>query len=66
METFITIIAIAFVAFQVILLAKIWTMTNNVRKLTDHFCEKQERPVPKQLSKEERNNAAKHALGHLK
>lgn len=36
---FICLVAIVFGILQIILFFKIWGMTNNVRKLTKHFCE---------------------------
>lgn len=66
MEVFLYLVLGGVGILQIALFCKTWKMTNDVRKLTDHFCEKQEHPAPKQISEEERNNAAKHTLGHLK
>lgn len=37
MEGFLAIIVLVFGALQIILFFKIWGMTNNVKKLTEHF-----------------------------
>lgn len=38
MENFITVYAIVFGVLQTVLFFKIWGMTNDVAKLTKHFC----------------------------
>ena len=43
MEGFLAIIALVFGVLQIILFFKLWVMTNNVRKLTEHFASGPER-----------------------
>ena len=49
--TFIGILMIAWGILEIILFFKIWGMTNNVRKLTNHFCKTtpipETKPIPK-------------------
>lgn len=67
MEDFVTFLIILFGILQIVLLVKIWRMTDDVRKLKEHFCGKREYPKPtKTLSKQERNNAAKQASAHFR
>ncbi|MGP1544907.1 MAG: hypothetical protein ACTTI1_01045 [Prevotella intermedia] len=66
METFVSLIIIVFGILQIILFFKMWEMTNNVKKLVKHFCDKKENPTPKPLSKEEREKAEKYTLGHMR
>lgn len=61
------IVLIIFGIMQIILFFKLWIMTNDVRKLKEHFCGKTEYPKPtRTLSKQERNNAAKQASAHFR
>ena len=39
MEVFVSLIIIVFGVLQIILFFKLWGMTNDVRKLTEHFCD---------------------------
>lgn len=41
-------------------------MTDNVSKLTEHFCNKGEQPKPKEISAEERERASIKVDGHLR
>ena len=41
-------------------------MTNDVRKLTEHFCDKKETPTPLTISKEEKEKATRQVAGHLR
>jgi hypothetical protein len=61
------IVLIIFGILQIILFFKLWIMTNDVRKLKEYFCGKTEYPNPtRTLSEQDRNNAAKQALAHLR
>lgn len=51
---------------QIALFCKIWKMTDNVSKLTEHFCNKGEQPKPKEISVEERERASIKVDGHLR
>lgn len=51
MEIFVSLIMIVFGILQIILFFKLWGMTNDVRRLTEHFC-RVKTPV-KQENKEE-------------
>jgi hypothetical protein len=41
-------------------------MTNDVRKLTEHFCDKKETPDPLTISKEEKEKATRQVAGHFR
>lgn len=45
MEVFVSLIIIVFGILQIILFFKLWGMTKDVRKLTEHFCQKSGREV---------------------
>lgn len=60
------IVLIIFGILQIILFFKLWIMTDNVSKLTEHFCNKGEQPKPKEISAEERERASIKADGHLR
>lgn len=45
-EPIIVLVSIAFGIFYLILLLKVWGMTNNVRRLTEFICFKQVLPLP--------------------
>lgn len=60
------IILIIFGILQIALFFKFWKMTDNVSKLTEHFCDKGEHHTPKEISKEEREKAVIKVGGHLR
>lgn len=66
MEAFVYLIIIVFGILQIILFFKLWGMTNDVRKLTEHFCDKKEIPNPLTISKEDREKATRQVAGHLR
>ena len=60
------ILLIIFGILQIILFFKLWIMTNDVRKLTEHFCDKEETPKPLTISKEEKEKATRQVAGHFR
>ncbi len=63
---FVSVLLIIFGILQIILFFKLWIMTNDVRKLTEHFCDKKEIPNPLTISKEDREKATRQVAGHLR
>ena len=51
MEILVSLIIIVFGILEIILFFKLWGMTNDVKKLTDHFC--RAKTPDKQENKEE-------------
>ena len=66
MEAFVYLIIIVFGILQIILFFKLWGMTNDIRKLTEHFCNKEETPKPLTISKEEKEKATRQVAGHFR
>lgn len=66
METVIVLVAVIFGILQIILFFKLWGMTNDVRKLTEHFCDKKETPNTKTITEEEREKSTRQVAGHLR
>ena len=63
---FVSVLLIIFGVLQIILFFKLWIMTNDVRKLTEHFCDKKETPNPLTISKEEKGKATRQVAGHFR
>lgn len=55
MEVFVSLIIIVFGILQIVLFFKFWGMTNDIRKLTEHFCDtsQEQRLEDKKQEKEE-------------
>lgn len=63
---FVSVLLIIFGVLQIILFFKLWIMTNDVRKLTEHFCDKKETLKPLTISKEEKEKATRQVAGHFR